>query len=80
MEKQTRGDRCARDTKEAVRSGLNPGQGERRITIDTGRHRMPAPRWCSTGLTKTQRRRLQKMRRAELVEKREEDTCGKWFN
>jgi hypothetical protein len=45
-----------------------------------GERKMPTPKWCLAGLTKTQRRRLQKMRQAELAEKREEDVCDKWFN
>jgi hypothetical protein len=30
----------------------------------------PAPRWCPRGITKTQKRRLQKMRQKELVKKK----------
>jgi hypothetical protein len=35
--------------------------------------RRPAPRWCPKGLTKMQRRRLQKMRQREIAEKEVED-------
>jgi hypothetical protein len=33
----------------------------------------PAPWWCQRGITKTQKRRLQKMRQRELAEKKGEE-------
>jgi hypothetical protein len=33
----------------------------------------PAPRWCPRGITKTRKRRLQKMRQMELAKKKEEE-------
>jgi hypothetical protein len=39
----------------------------------------PAPRWCPKGLTKMQRRRLQKMRQREIAEKGM-DQRDAWFN
>jgi hypothetical protein len=40
----------------------------------------PAPRWCPRGITKTQKRRLKKMRQRELAEKKEEEERDYWFN
>jgi hypothetical protein len=40
----------------------------------------PAPRWCPTGLTRTQRRRVHKLRAKEIEEKRREDERDRWFN
>jgi hypothetical protein len=40
----------------------------------------PAPRWCPRGITKTQKRRLQKMHQRELAEKKEEEERNYWFN
>jgi hypothetical protein len=40
----------------------------------------PAPRWCPMGITKTQKRRLQKMCQRELAEKTEEEEWDYWFN
>jgi hypothetical protein len=37
----------------------------------------PAPRWCLAGLTKTQRRRVQKLRARELEERSREEERGK---
>jgi hypothetical protein len=39
----------------------------------------PAPRWCPSGITKTQRHRLQKMRQWEIVEKWMEEQWDAWF-
>jgi shikimate kinase len=39
-----------------------------------------APRWCPRGITKTQKRRLQKMHQRELAEKKEEEEQDYWFN
>jgi hypothetical protein len=38
------------------------------------------PRWCPAGLTKTQRRRLQKVRKKEINEEGKERACDEWFN
>jgi hypothetical protein len=35
--------------------------------------RAPEPRWCPAGLTKTQRRRLQKLRKEELEREKVEE-------
>jgi hypothetical protein len=40
----------------------------------------PAPRWCPTGITKTQKCRLQKMCQRGLVEKQEEEDQDYWLN
>jgi hypothetical protein len=40
----------------------------------------PAPRWCPRGITRTQRRKLQKMHQKELAEKKEEEQRDYWFN
>jgi hypothetical protein len=40
----------------------------------------PVPRWCPPGLTKTQRRRLQKLRKNEIEHAREEAARNAWFN
>jgi hypothetical protein len=41
---------------------------------------MPKPRWCPVSLSKTQRRRLQKLRKKELEEEKEEKAWDEWFN
>jgi hypothetical protein len=38
-----------------------------------------APQWCPRGLSKTQRRRLQKMRQREIAERKEEEEQDRWF-
>jgi hypothetical protein len=45
----------------------------------TGPSKRPAPRWCPRGITKTQKRRLQKMRQRELAKKKEEEERDYWF-
>jgi hypothetical protein len=40
----------------------------------------PVPRWCPRGITKIQRRILQKMHQTELAEKKEEEEWDYWFN
>jgi hypothetical protein len=42
--------------------------------------RIAAPRWCPKGLSKTQRRRLQKMRQKEIEGKHREEERGCWFD
>jgi hypothetical protein len=37
---------------------------------------IPRPWWCPAGLNKTQRRRLQKLRKRELKEEKEEKVCN----
>jgi 3-polyprenyl-4-hydroxybenzoate decarboxylase len=39
-----------------------------------------APRWWPSGITKTQKRRLQKLCQRELAEKKEEKEQDYWFN
>jgi hypothetical protein len=46
----------------------------------TGTRKTPQPRWCPVGLTKTQRRRLQKLRKAEIEREKAEIERDKWFN
>jgi hypothetical protein len=52
------------------------GQGDRTTLLGT----VPAPRWCPPGLTKTQRRRVQKLRAREIEERRREAKRDTWFN
>jgi hypothetical protein len=69
---------------------VNPGKasqapgGKSMGSIDdsvvAGASKRPAPRWCPRGISKTQRRRLQKLRQKELAEKREEEECDRWFD
>jgi hypothetical protein len=40
----------------------------------------PLPRWCPTGLIKTQMRRVQKLWAREIAEKRREEERDRWFN
>jgi hypothetical protein len=40
----------------------------------------PAPWWCPRGITKTQKRRLQKTHQRELIEKKEEEEQDYCFN
>jgi hypothetical protein len=42
--------------------------------------RRPAPRWCLSGISKTQCCRLQKLGQKELPEKRDEEERDRWFN
>jgi hypothetical protein len=49
--------------------------------LDKGRNkRVPQPCWCPTGLTKTQQRRLQKLRQKELELEKEEKAHDAWFD
>jgi hypothetical protein len=41
--------------------------------------KQPASQWCPRGLSKMQRRRLQKMRQGEIIEKRLEEERDAWF-
>jgi hypothetical protein len=38
------------------------------------------PRWCPPGLTRTQRRQVQKLRAKEIQEKAQEEERNRWFN
>jgi hypothetical protein len=40
----------------------------------------PAPRWCPPGLSRTQKRRVQRLRTMEMTEKMEEEERDRWFN
>jgi hypothetical protein len=42
--------------------------------------KVPEPCWCPAGLTKTQRRHLQKLRKKEIDEEKREEARGEWFN
>jgi hypothetical protein len=55
--------------------GKNP-----EVRKDATPSQRPAPRWCLRGITKTQKRRLQKMCPRELAEKKEEEEQDYWFN
>jgi hypothetical protein len=59
---------------------VGSGLGQRGTGRRPGEQRMPAPRWCPSGLTKTQERHLQKLRLAELMENQEEEERDCWFN
>jgi hypothetical protein len=40
----------------------------------------PGPQWCPAGLTHTQKRRVQRLRALEIMEKITEKKCDKWFS
>jgi hypothetical protein len=42
--------------------------------------RKPAPQWCPREISKTQRRKLQKLCQKELAEKRDKEEHDRWFN
>jgi hypothetical protein len=46
----------------------------------TGTRKMSQPHWCPVGLTKTQRRRLHKLRKAEIEREKAEIERDGWFN
>jgi hypothetical protein len=77
-----------RNTKPGTAVLRNPkvqgGRMETCVTIDhvnrRQERRIAAPQWCPRGISKTQRRRLQKMHQKEITEKREEEDWDKWFN
>jgi hypothetical protein len=54
--------------------------GYTEVRKDATLSRRMAPRWCPRGITKTQKRRLQKMHQRELAEKKEEEERDYWFN
>jgi hypothetical protein len=51
-----------------------------RVSIDGQKRRALEPRWCPTGLTKMQRRKLQKLHKSELEKERAENAHDDWFN
>jgi hypothetical protein len=73
-----------------ARSGMevNPVQHRRETNsllpkilgeVANGSKSKPVPRWCPSGITKTQRHMLLKMRQRELAEKRMEEERDVWF-
>jgi hypothetical protein len=54
--------------------------GEAIGTPESVVRRMPAPRWCPPGLSKTQRRRLQKLWKREIKQGKAETARDAWFN
>jgi hypothetical protein len=40
----------------------------------------PGPQWCPTGLTHTQKRRIQRLRALLIREEIAEKKCDEWFN
>jgi hypothetical protein len=60
-------------------TAVNPSQpGAQREVMGKVRSR-PAPRWCPSGISKTQRCRLQKMKQREIAEKQMEKERDAWF-
>jgi hypothetical protein len=68
----------------------NSANTKNRVTQDSGGKKSkegkgaapskgPAPRWCPRGITKTQKRRLQKIHQRELEEKKEGEEQDYWF-
>jgi hypothetical protein len=64
------------------KTGLCKTQGGRKPEEGKGAapSKMPAPRWCPRGITKTEKHKLQKMCQGELAEKKEEEEWDYWFN
>jgi hypothetical protein len=56
---------------------LSQGQSEEKPVVPRTK---PQPRWCPVGLTKTQRRRVQKLRAQKVKEKEKEVQRDSWFN
>jgi hypothetical protein len=56
--------------------GKQGGQGVKTTLPSTA----PAPRWCPPGLTKTQRRHIQKLGAREIEERTREAERDAWFN
>jgi hypothetical protein len=54
--------------------------GYTEVRKDATLSRRMAPRWCPRGITKTQKRRLQKMHQRELAEKKKQQPPDYWFN
>jgi hypothetical protein len=53
---------------------------EQESQIDIKRRVVSEPHWCPAGLTKTQHRRLQKLRKQEIEREKEEKAHDEWFN
>jgi Mg-chelatase subunit ChlI len=53
---------------------------EQESQIDIKRRVVSKPHWCPGGLTKTQHRRLQKLRKQEIEREKEEKARDEWFN
>jgi hypothetical protein len=49
-------------------------------TPDPIPRKVPAPRWCPLGLSKTQCRRLQKLRKKEIKQENAMAARDEWFN
>jgi hypothetical protein len=49
-------------------------------TAGEGARKPLQPRWCPARLSKTQRRRLHKLRKAEIEKDKEEKEHDEWFN
>jgi hypothetical protein len=75
---------CHRKVQLTRKIGLCKTQGGRGRKPKEGKgdasSKRPAPQWCPRGITKTQKRRLQKMRQRELVKKKEEEERDYWFS
>jgi hypothetical protein len=61
---------------------MTPGgsTGKAPSTIETVLRRGLAHRWCPPNLSKTQRWRLQKLRKKEIEQGKMEAACDAWFN
>jgi hypothetical protein len=65
---------------ESKEKGVEPAAESGLVSGNAAPGTKPAPKWCPAGLTKMQRRRVQKLRARELEEKRREDERDRWFN
>jgi hypothetical protein len=74
-------ERWAVENSASTGSQVTQGLGDKKLEEgkSAASSRRLAPRWCLRGITKTQKHRLQKLRRKELAEKKEEDR-DYWFN
>lgn len=54
-------------------------EGKQSRTVVKAR-KVPEPRWCPAGLTKTQRRRLLKLHKKQIDEEKRKKACDEWFN
>jgi hypothetical protein len=83
---------CGVPSEEVNLGGSSRTQGKERMTSSgrkswadgeaavTVAKKIPNPRWCPSGLSKTQRRQLQKLRQVEIAAAREEAARDAWFN
>jgi hypothetical protein len=77
-----------RETPYADREGCDQGkvlvkEANQIIWREVGQEKnrqVPRPRWCPAGLSKTQKRWLQKLRKKETDEEREAKARDEWFN